>query len=107
MPSIGSLIASRVLPLLLVITSTYLVPWIQRKYLISGLSGKNFQQSEISHCNVIYPDKLTGCEDIHVYNAPTGPQIFAGCAEKIDDRYVSPPMTRIMVDVVSRHHSQK
>ena len=90
MPSIGSLIASRVLPLLLIITSTYLVPWIQRKYLISGLSGKNFQQSDISHCDVIYPDKLTGCEDIHVYNGPSGPQIFAGCAEKVDDRYVPP-----------------
>ena len=29
-----------------------------------------------------------GCEDLHVYNAPSGPMIFTGCVEKISDQYV-------------------
>jgi hypothetical protein len=88
MPGIGSLLTSRFLPILILVATTYLLPYLQRKYLISGLSGKNFKQSDTSNCNVIYPDKLIGCEDLHVYKSPSGPQIFTACAESIDDQYV-------------------
>ena len=45
-----------------------------------------------------------GCEDLHTYNAPSGPMIFAGCVEKMIDQFVSlfHCLSRLMcIDLVS------
>ena len=95
MSSMGLLLLSRILPVFLMVGSAYILPWASKTYLITGLSGANFQQTDVSNCDIIYPDVLVGCEDVHVYNAPSGPMIFTGCVEKITDQFVlslsSPP----------------
>jgi hypothetical protein len=80
---------TRFLPVLTMLTFTYVKPWVQRTYLIFGLSGKNFQQTDMSRCDVVHPSILIGCEDLHVYNAGSGPMIFTGCVEKIEDQFVT------------------
>jgi hypothetical protein len=85
---IGSLLTSRFFPILTIVSIAYVIPWVQRTYLIFGFSGKNFQQTDVSNCAIIHPDILIGCEDIHVYNAESGPMIFAGCVNKIHDQLV-------------------
>jgi hypothetical protein len=89
MASMGSLLSSRLLPLAVVLGSTYIIPWAQRAYVLSGYSGKNFAQTDVSNCEIIHKDTLIGCEDIHLYNSDEGnPLIFAACAERIEDRFV-------------------
>jgi hypothetical protein len=70
--------------------SSFILPWITKTSLITGLTGANFEQTDVSQCQVIHRDTLIGCEDLHVYNAPSGPMIFTGCVEKISDQFVSP-----------------
>lgn len=74
--------------MLLMVAGTYLVPWIAKVSLITGLNGRNFQQSDVRHCEIIHQDTLIGCEDLHVYNAESGPVIFTGCVEKLSDQFV-------------------
>ena len=90
MPSVSTFLLSRVLPIVIMVVITYIVPYVQRTYLITGLSGKNFQQTDVSQCDVVHRDTLIGCEDLHVYDAPSGPMIFAGCVDKISDQFVAP-----------------
>jgi hypothetical protein len=87
---------SRIAPVFLMVAGTFLVPWVAKLYLIAGINGQNFQQSDMGHCEVIHQDTLIGCEDLHVYNAESGPIIFTGCAEKLSDQFV-PPFVRIGV----------
>jgi hypothetical protein len=104
MPSFRTLFLSRALPFLFLLIGTYVVPWFQRTYLIAGFSGANFQQTDVSRCDIIYPDKLIGCEDLHVYNAASGPMIFAGCAQSLQDQLVFPPSIKegaLIADLVS------
>jgi hypothetical protein len=82
---------ARMFPFLIMIISTYIFPWGKRSYLITGMSGKNFQQSEIGHCENLYVDRLVGCEDLHVYQGPEGPMIFTGCSATLQDRMVHIP----------------
>ena|SRR5579859_3088956 len=90
MASLRALFLSRLLPFVFLLIGTYVIPWFQRTYLIGGFSGANFQQTDVSQCDIIYPDKLIGCEDLHVYHSSSGPMVFAGCAESLKDRYVTP-----------------
>lgn len=92
MANIRGIMLGRTIPFLVLIVSTYLVPWAKRTYLITGLSGKNFHQTDVSNCQVIYPQKLVGCEDLHVYDGPDGPMVFTGCFEKITDTFVRPSL---------------
>jgi len=91
MANIRGVMLARTMPFLVLIISTYLIPWAKRTYLITGLSGKNFNQTDVSNCQVIYPQKLVGCEDLHVYHGPDGPIMFTGCFEKITDPFVASP----------------
>src|SRR2546423_10234759 len=86
--SFRTLFLSRLIPFLFLLIGTYIVPWFQRTYLITGFSGANFQQTDVSQCDIIYPDKLIGCEDLHVYSTDSGHMIFAGCAENLQDQFV-------------------
>ena len=88
MPSICALMMLRIIPVFLMVAATYLVPWLARTYLLTGYSGANFNQTDVNHCERIHQDVLFGCEDLHVYNAPSGPMIFTGCVEKITDQFV-------------------
>ena len=88
MLSIRSLLLLRIIPVFLMVGSSFILPWIAKTYLITGLSGLNFKQTDVSQCEVLHRDTLMGCEDLHVYNAPSGPMIFTGCVEKISDQYV-------------------
>src|SRR5277367_2951290 len=88
MTSFSTLFLSRALPIIVMVMFTYVVPHFKRSYLITGLSGKNFQQTDVSHCQYVHTDTLIGCEDLHVYNAPSGPLIFTGCVEKLSDQFV-------------------
>lgn len=99
MPSISTLILSRALPIVVMVVVTYIVPHFQRAYLITGMSGKNFAQTDVSQCDVVHRDTLMGCEDLHTYNAPSGPMIFAGCVEKMADQFVAPIPSFVEVDV--------
>lgn len=82
---------NRLFPLGVILVAVYVVPWATRMYLISGLSGKNFSQTDVSNCDIIYPATLLGCEDLHVYpDGPNGPMIFTGCASKFEDQFVLP-----------------
>jgi len=107
MPSISTLILSRALPIVVMVVATYIVPHFQRSYLITGMSGKNFQQTDVSQCDVVHRDTLMGCEDLHTYNTPSGPMIFTGCVEKMADQFVLlPPFSRLTcVDLVSGDYS--
>ena len=87
--ALGIMFATRVLPVLIIVLSSVVLPWFQRTYLIGGFSGKNFNQTNVDNCDVIYPDKLIGCEDIHVYNSISGPLMFMGCVDKLEDQLVS------------------
>lgn len=110
MPSLRTLILSRALPFVFLLIGTYVIPWFQRTYLIGGFSGANFQQTDVSQCDIVYPDKLIGCEDLHVYNAASGPMIFMGCAEKLQDQFVPSIMyrgRRLIVDLVSGDHGEE
>ena|SRR5271155_30049 len=89
MTSFRTLFLSRALPIIVMVVFTYVVPHFKRSYLITGLSGKNFQQTDVSHCQSVHTDTLIGCEDLHVYNAPSGPLIFTGCVEKLSDQFVA------------------
>jgi hypothetical protein len=89
MTSFRTLFLSRALPIIVMVLFTYVVPHFKRTYLITGLSGKNFQQTDVSHCQYVHTDTLIGCEDLHVYNAPSGPLIFTGCVEKLSDQFVA------------------
>ena len=42
----------------------------------------------MTNWDIIYPDKLIGCEDLHAYNADSGPMIFTGCVEKLEHQLV-------------------
>lgn len=60
----------------------------------------------------MHPDTLIGCEDLHVYKPHTGEvEIFAGCAEKLEDQLVFPFSFSgllggvLMVDLVSCDYS--
>lgn len=86
--SFRTLFLSRAIPFLFLLIGTFVVPWFQRTYLIAGYSGANFHQTDVSQCDIIYPDKLIGCEDLHVYSADSGSMIFAGCAENLQDQFV-------------------
>jgi hypothetical protein len=86
--ALGLVFATRILPVLLVLTTTVIVPWCQRTFLISGLSGKNFAQTNVEGCEIVYPGELVGCEDLHVYEGGEGPLIFTGCVETLRDRLV-------------------
>jgi len=86
--SARGLFLSRLMPVLLILTTTYIIPWAKRTYLIFGFSGKNFEQTDMTNWDIIYPDKLIGCEDLHVYNADSGPMIFTGCVEKLEHQLV-------------------
>ena len=90
MSSIPGLLLLRIIPVFLMVGFSFILPWIAKTYLITGLSGVNFEQTDVSQCEVIHRDTLVGCEDLHVYNAPSGPMIFTGCVEKISDQFVSP-----------------
>ena len=90
MSSIRSLLLLRIVPVFLVVGSSFVLPWIAKTALITGLNGVNFEQTDVSQCEVIHQDTLMGCEDLHVYNAPSGPMIFTGCVEKFSDQFVSP-----------------
>jgi hypothetical protein len=83
-----TLFITRLFPVLILLTATYVIPWCKRTYEIFGFSGKNFQQTDVSNCDIIYPDKLIGCEDLHVYRGDKGPMIFAGCVEKLEHQLV-------------------
>jgi hypothetical protein len=96
MPSIGSLLTSRLLPVITILCFAYVVPWVQRTYLLFGYSGKNFQQSDVSNCQVIHPDTLIGCEDLHVYQAASGPMIFTGCVNSLMDQLVLSNVDRLI-----------
>ena len=102
MSSISGLLLLRVIPVLLMAASSFVVPWIARTYLITGLNGVNFEQTDVSQCEVIHQDTLVGCEDLHVYNAPSGPMIFTGCVEKLSDQFVSLKLSCVLIgDLVS------
>ena len=89
-------VISRLLPVIVVIASTYLVPWYQRIQLIHGKTGKNFVQTDVSRCEIVYQDKLIGCEDLHVYKHEGGEaEIFMGCVEKLEHQLVRAPASFI------------
>jgi len=83
-----ALLISRLFPIIILLLTTFVIPWCKRTYVIFGLSGANFQQTDVSNCDIIYPDKLIGCEDLHVYQGEKGPMIFTGCVEKLEHQLV-------------------
>ena len=105
----STLFLSRALPIIVMVIFTYVVPHFKRSYLITGLSGKNFHQTDVSHCQKVHTDTLIGCEDLHVYNGPSGPLIFTGCVEKLSDQFVRAiGAGKLMgVDVVSGDYGKK
>jgi hypothetical protein len=97
-------IFARLIPIFIMISVSYIIPHAQRIYLTRGYNGKNFAQTDVSQCEIIYPEKLIGCEDIHVYETPSGPLLFTACAEELQDQLVFGSLKKAKVDLVSRCH---
>src|SRR5271169_362976 len=91
MASMQTMMLTRLIPVGIMVSAAYFIPYAQRSYLITGMSGDNFQQTDVSQCDVLHTDTLIGCEDLHLYNAPSGPMIFTGCVDKITDQFVPFP----------------
>ncbi|KAL0483837.1 hypothetical protein AKO1_014016 [Acrasis kona] len=58
---------------------------IVRLYEIAGF-GRQIKQINTNNCNVEFPRKLQGCEDILVFNVDTNPSILLGCSHDINQR---------------------
>ena len=63
------------------------LPYFYRTYILFGF---NRADTEISNgCKALYPDKLIGCEDMHMVNTPHGQVIYLGCANSLSQRVVN------------------